>query len=87
MRGNENGFNRWEWLCKDPQSSALRPFQANINYRLIVKDNHRPCISKPMDVSALPPQVDAKMPGWCSGEADVSVPQLSWKECKDVYLP
>ena len=32
------------------------PFDYNINNRLVVKDNHRPCIPKPIDVRlSLPP--------------------------------
>lgn len=47
LRGT--GWNRWEWLCRNPQDKALVPFDYNINYRLIAKDNHRPCIPKPID--------------------------------------
>jgi len=32
------------------------PFDYNINNRLVVKDNHRPCIPTPVDVNlSLPP--------------------------------
>lgn len=56
LRGIPNGFNRWEWLCKNPQEKALVPFDFNINNRIIVKDAHRPCIPNLMDQSAaLPP--------------------------------
>ena len=56
LRGIPNGFNRWEWLCQDPQATALVPFDYMINNRIIVKDNHRPCLPKPLDQSAaLPP--------------------------------
>lgn len=55
LRGT--GWNRWEWLCLDPQDRVLMPFDHNINNRLVAKDNHRPCIPKPIDVSlSLPPQ-------------------------------
>ncbi len=55
LRGT--GWNRWEWLCLNPQDRVLMPFDHNINNRLVVKDNHRPCIPKPIDVSlSLPPQ-------------------------------
>ena len=50
------GWNRWEWLCQDPQNKALIPFDYNINYRLVVKDNHRPCVAKPVSqAQVLPP--------------------------------
>ena len=48
--------NRWEWLCQDPQRNALMSFDFMINNRLIVKDNHRPHLERPIDQSsALPP--------------------------------
>ena len=51
----ELGINRWEWLCLDPQERVLIPFDHNINNRIIVKDNHRPIIPKPLDQTvALP---------------------------------
>jgi hypothetical protein len=54
LRGT--GWNRWNWLCNNPQDKALVPFQHQINNRLIVKDNHRPCIARPMDGrDVLPP--------------------------------
>ena len=57
LRGT--GWNRWEWLCLDPQERVLVPFDYNINNRLIVKDNHRPCIPKPIDVGpSLPKPVN-----------------------------
>ena len=55
LRGT--GWNRWEWLCLNPQERVLIPFDYNINNRLVVKDNHRPCIPRPIDVNlSLPPQ-------------------------------
>lgn len=56
LRGT--GWNRFEWLCQNPQSKALMPFDFNINNRLIVKDNHRPCIPNPQDQSILLPPVE-----------------------------
>lgn len=47
LRGT--GWNRFEWLCKNPQENALVPFDFNINNRIIVKDNHRPCVPEPID--------------------------------------
>ena len=54
LRGT--GWNRWEWLCLDPQERVHIPFDYNINNRLVVKDNHRPCIPKPVDVNLSLPQ-------------------------------
>lgn len=44
-----NGWNRWEWLCQNPQDKALIPFDFNISNRLVVKDNHRPCLPTPLN--------------------------------------
>jgi hypothetical protein len=55
LRGS--GWNRWEWLCENPQKRSIVPFDLNINDRLVVKDNHRPLVPKPIDQSVfLPPQ-------------------------------
>ena len=54
LRGT--GWNRWEWLCLNPQERVLMPFDHNINNRLVAKDNHRPCIPKPIDVNHSLPQ-------------------------------
>ena len=47
LRGT--GWNRWEWLCLNPQDRVEVPFDYNISNRFIVKDNHRPCIPNPID--------------------------------------
>lgn len=47
------GFNRWEWLPRDPQATALLPFSTNISNRLLAKDNHRPCLAQPIDQEKL----------------------------------
>lgn len=54
LRGT--GWNRWEWLCHDPQERALVPFEWNTSYRIVVKDNHKPLIEAPMDQSAFIPK-------------------------------
>ena len=57
LRGT--GWNRWEWLCQDPQERVLIPFDYNINNKLVVRDNHRPCIPRPIDQElALPKPTD-----------------------------
>ena len=49
LRGT--GINRFEWLCNDPQERVLMPFETNVSNRLVVKDNHRPILAKPIDQS------------------------------------
>lgn len=47
LRGT--GFDRWEWLCFNPQEKTAIPFDCYISNRIVVKDNHRPCVPKPID--------------------------------------
>lgn len=49
LRGT--GWNRWDWVCLDPQAKLEMPFHWNISARLTIKDNHRPCIPNPIDQS------------------------------------
>ena len=42
LRGT--GWNRWEWLCQDPQDKVHIPFDYFINTGIVERDNHRPCI-------------------------------------------
>jgi hypothetical protein len=53
LRGT--GWNRWEWLCENPQKRSLVPFDYNINNRLVTKDNHRPIVPRPIDQSVFLP--------------------------------
>jgi hypothetical protein len=51
LRGT--GFNRWEWLCYDPQDKALEEFdRVPVNYRMVAKDNHVPILDTPLEMSA-----------------------------------
>lgn len=45
------GWNRWEWLCYDPQDKAVVPFDYEVSNRILVKDNHVPCIPTPTDAT------------------------------------
>lgn len=49
------GWNRWEWLCDNPQETVMVPFDNLVTTRLQQKDQHRPCIPKPMDPNAVLP--------------------------------
>jgi hypothetical protein len=52
----ETGINRWEWLCFDPQERAIEGFdRIPVNYRMVAKDNHVPCIEEPADQSMFLP--------------------------------
>jgi hypothetical protein len=52
---HSTGWNRWEPLCWNPQDRALVPFEWFTSYRIVVKDNHTPCLENPMDQSDFVP--------------------------------
>jgi hypothetical protein len=45
LRGT--GWNRFDFLCKDPQEQVTFPGQYMTPTRLVVKDNHRPSVVNP----------------------------------------
>ena len=53
--GRAVGWNRWEWLCENPQESVMMPFDWAITTRLSAKDAFRPCIPTPIGPAALLP--------------------------------
>lgn len=53
------GWNRWEWLCYNPQDKAIIPFEWNTSYRIVAKDNHVPCVELPMDQTGFVPATGA----------------------------
>ena len=58
LRGT--GWNRWEWLCMDPQERVLMPFDNMVSNRIIVKDNHRPCVPNPISAEPSLPKPSNK---------------------------
>ena len=46
LRGT--GWNRWQWLCQNPQENVMMPFDWYVPGRLLHKDAHRPCIPTPL---------------------------------------
>jgi hypothetical protein len=42
-----SGWNRWEWLCQNPQEGIMLPFDNLVTTRLAAKDSYRPCIPTP----------------------------------------
>lgn len=46
LRGT--GWNRWEWLCQNPQDRVEIPFDFQIDSVLLAKDSHRPCVPRPI---------------------------------------
>jgi hypothetical protein len=49
LRGT--GWNRWEWLCQNPQEMAIRPFENLVNTQQYQKDSYLPQIAKPLATS------------------------------------
>jgi hypothetical protein len=49
LRGT--GWNRWQWLCENPQENVMMPFDWYIPGRILHKDAHRPCIPTPLSVN------------------------------------
>lgn len=94
LRGT--GWNRFEWLCRDPQEQALLPFDALINTGILMKDNHRPHLAQPIDQTmALPPSASRcvkpinalSIPCGDQGSRegpDGETPQIMWRTCAEV---
>ena len=87
LRGT--GWNRWEWLCIDPQESVTVPFDYNISYRIVAKDNHRPKLPTPINQAPLLPPLNAsnemyKSP-WMTMASrpgvDMHIPSVHWRHC------
>lgn len=47
LRGT--GWNRWQWLCQNPQDRSIVPFNIELNTTIMAKDDHRPCIPQPLN--------------------------------------
>ena len=80
LRGT--GWNRWEWLCKNPQDRVEVPFDHMIDSVLMAKDNHRPLLPKPMDQTlALPTATDEPMCETLHAAPEVPTvgPSVNWK--------
>lgn len=90
LRGT--GWNRFEWLCQDPQSKVHIPFDYMINNRLLSKDNHRPCVQDPIDQqSSLPPSSNESfVPGYVpKAKTEYSfddIPGPTWASCGKIPL-
>ena len=54
----ETGVNRFQPICLNPQDRSRweHPGETGINYRMVVKDNHVPCIPYPVDPSPAMPR-------------------------------
>lgn len=88
LRGT--GWNRWEWLHANPQEKAIMPFDINIQNRIVVKDNHRPCIPDIMDSEESFPEAYSDDTCYTDKEAFIkyndteSVPFIHWRSCDEI---
>jgi hypothetical protein len=58
LRGS--GWNRWEWLCENPQENVMVPFEWNVDSRHAAKDVvHEQLLSAPLE--AIKPVQDRRM--------------------------
>ena len=84
LRGT--GINRWDWLCLDPQERIEMPFDWNISNRIIVKDNHRPIIPKPISMVNSLPENKAlpceKTRNTCGNFTQPA--SVHWRDCKEI---
>jgi hypothetical protein len=83
------GWNRWEWLCWNPQDRALVPFEREVSYRIVAKDNHAPCFEMPLDDTPIHPNgthpdnvVDQEPPTWtppadCNTRTNMQTPYFT----------
>jgi len=88
------GWNRWEWLCYDPQDKAVVPFDYLVSNRIMFKDNHKPCVPTPVDESPLLPTANTidqekmfqswKPPQGCGASAPGNPNQVSWRSCGEL---
>ena len=81
LRGT--GWNRWEWLCENPQKYAEIPFTLNTSDRTLAKDNHRPIIPQVNDSTNLVSNdlkcyTDNKV---LKGE---EIPMIHWRSCEEI---
>jgi hypothetical protein len=77
------GWNRWEWLNENPQRHAIPEFPIEVQYRLIVKDNHRPIVPNILDESMAYPHADGDdRVKWSCNEKPF--PTTTWRSCEEI---
>lgn len=91
LRGT--GWNRWEWLCTNPQENAIASFETNIQNKLVVRDNHRPCVPTPISQEQVHPK-NAR--DECYTDLDVAhlydhgkrdgPPLMHWRKCCEIGM-
>lgn len=84
LRGT--GWNRWEWLCLDPQERTEIPFDFNISNRIVVKDNHRACVPNPVDQTLALPKGGSLPCNDTNATCGVFTdpPSVNWRNCNEI---
>ena len=77
----DSGWNRFEWLCQNPQENVMIPFDWFIPGRNLAKDSHRPCIPTPTNPS---PALPAPLQSWSDPFFSQSANMVAREEVKKV---
>jgi len=84
LRGT--GWNRFEWLCLNPQDRIHEPYDFNIDTRIVIKDNHRPLVPKPIDDQPARPtggEITCERTVSTCG-APTQEPSVQWRKCDQI---
>ena len=91
LRGT--GWNRWEWLCTDPQEKAIMGFETNIQNKLVVRDNHRPCVPTPISQEDVHPEnshdecyTDLNVAHMYDHGESEQPPLMHWRKCCEIGM-
>lgn len=86
LRGT--GWNRFDFLHENPQDYAILPFPSEIQNRLIVKDNHRPCLPKLFNENVHPKTDDKCYTDYPTNDFkyndDKHIPFIHWRPCAEL---
>ena len=88
LRGT--GWNRWEWLCRNPQERVTIPFDYQIDSIILAKDNHRACVPRPVQQDNAWPTPNNKEPV-CNYTASfcpvpLGPPSVQWQTAENIRL-
>lgn len=83
------GWNRWEWLCENPQDKSILPFQTNISDRTVAKDNHRPLLPNNIDQSQVLPKNECETDTIIKEDYNMinyndQIPFVHWRCCGEI---
>jgi hypothetical protein len=82
LRGT--GWNRWEWLCEDPQKYAEVPFVTMISDKTLAKDNHRPLFPNVINTSNKISEDMSCMMDSPEIFGQEQTPFVHWRSCEEI---